>query len=123
MSLGEVVVSLGQYGSETPSRVTQLKIGDICLLVGSGASETVLGVDNAKLGIKVFGSVSHNIWLKKVFSGASPLRTYWCLKFHLILHYFTRPLVCSVVQYPAADNTAEKLGCFAPTALELSLQA
>ncbi len=33
--------------SETLSGVTQLKIADVCLL----ASETVLGVDNAKSGI------------------------------------------------------------------------
>ncbi len=36
--------------SETLSGVTQLKIGDICWRA-SGASETVLGVDNAKSGI------------------------------------------------------------------------
>ncbi len=32
---------------ETLTGVTQLKIGDVCLL----ASETVLGVDNAKSGL------------------------------------------------------------------------
>ncbi len=37
--------------SELLSGVTQLKIRDICLLQASGASETVLGVDNAKSGI------------------------------------------------------------------------
>ncbi len=40
--------------SETLSGVTQLKIRDICLFVderAERASETVLGVDNAKSGI------------------------------------------------------------------------
>ncbi len=36
--------------SETLTGVTQLKIGDVCLLA-SGGSETVLGVVNAKSGI------------------------------------------------------------------------
>ncbi len=36
--------------SETLSGVTQLKIGDVCWRA-SEASETVLGVDNAKSGI------------------------------------------------------------------------
>ncbi len=37
--------------SETLSGVTQLKIGDVCFWRASEASETVLGVDNAKSGI------------------------------------------------------------------------
>ncbi len=38
-------------GEETLTGVTQLKIGDVCLLACELASETVLGVDNAKSGI------------------------------------------------------------------------
>ncbi len=40
--------------SETLTGVTQSKIGDVCLFIywrASVASETVLGVDNAKSGI------------------------------------------------------------------------
>ncbi len=59
LSLGEVV-RLGLFGSETLSRVTQLKIGDICLLVGEWSERYILAVENAKLGIIVFGFIA--IW-------------------------------------------------------------
>ncbi len=45
--IGDVYLLGASIASETLTGVTQLKIGDVCLL----ASETVLGVDNAKSGI------------------------------------------------------------------------
>ncbi len=45
--IGDVYLLGASIASETRTGVTQLKIGDVCLL----ASETVLGVDNAKSGI------------------------------------------------------------------------
>ncbi len=48
-----VLYIANRRASETLTGVTQLKIGDVCLFIwrASEASETVLGVDNAKSGI------------------------------------------------------------------------
>ncbi len=50
--------------SETLTGVTQLKIGDVCWRA-SEASETVLGVDNAKSGI-CYIYICMYVWMVRV---------------------------------------------------------
>ncbi len=54
------------YWRARHSGVTKLKIGDVCWR-GSGASETVLGVDNAKSGIcYIYIYVCMYVWIVRM---------------------------------------------------------